>query len=66
VADLPEDHDPSDLHKAIAAATSEDPLYLGVIYRREDESFEDHIRAGQSGGEENAPKVLADLFEKYA
>jgi 2-oxoglutarate ferredoxin oxidoreductase subunit beta len=66
VADLPEDHDPSDLHKAIAAATSEDPLYLGVIYRREDESFEDHIRAGQTGGEENAPKVLADLFEKYS
>ncbi len=66
VADLPPDHDPTDMHQAIIAATSDDPLYLGVIYRQEGESFEDHIRAGQAGGEENAPKVLADLFEKYS
>src|SRR5262245_18177057 len=32
VADLPKDHDPSDMHKAIEVASSTDPMYLGVLY----------------------------------
>jgi hypothetical protein len=48
------------------AAASGDPLYLGVIYRREPARLEDHIRAGQTGGEDNAPKVLQELFQRYA
>ena len=66
VADLPDDHDPTDLHQAIKAAASEDPLYLGVLYRQEGESFEDHIIASQTGADEDAPKVLEDLFQRYA
>jgi 2-oxoglutarate ferredoxin oxidoreductase subunit beta len=66
VADLPADHDPTDLQQAIAAATSTDPLYLGVLYRQDGESFEDHIRASQVGGEENASNVLDDIFKRYA
>jgi 2-oxoglutarate/2-oxoacid ferredoxin oxidoreductase subunit beta len=66
VADLPADHDPTDLQQAIAAATSTDPLYLGVRYRQDGESFEDHIRASQVGGEENASNVLDDIFKRYA
>ena len=66
VEDLPPDHDPTDLHQAVKAAASEEPLYLGVIYRQEGESFEDHIRAGQTGGEENAPKVLEEMLARYA
>ena len=66
VAELPADHDPTDLQQGIRAAASEDPLYLGILYRQEGESFEDHIRAAQTGTEDQAPKVLAELFEKYA
>ena len=66
VAELPADHDPTDLQQGIRAAASEDPLYLGIFYRQEGESFEDHIRAAQTGTEDQAPKVLAELFEKYA
>ncbi len=66
VAELPADHDPTDRQQAIKAASSEDPLYLGVLYRQEGDSFEDHLRAARSGSEENRPKVLADLFERYA
>jgi 2-oxoglutarate ferredoxin oxidoreductase subunit beta len=64
--DLPEDHDPASLSQAINAAASEEPLYLGVIYRQELDSFEDHIRASQTGSEENAPKLLEELFQRYA
>jgi 2-oxoglutarate/2-oxoacid ferredoxin oxidoreductase subunit beta len=66
VADLPADHDPTDLQQAIAAATSTDPLYLGVLYRQDGESFEDHIRASRVGDEENASEVLDDIFKRYA
>ena len=66
VADLPPDYDPTDLQQAIKATSSEDPLYLGVLYRQEGESFEDHIRASQTGSEENAAQVMTDLFERYS
>ena len=66
VAELPAAHDPTDLQQAVMAASSEDPLYLGVLYRQEGESFEDHIRASQIGTEANAPKVLADILARYA
>ncbi len=65
-ADLPPDHDPTDLTQAIKAAASEDPLYLGIIYRQQGESFEDHIKAGQTGTEADAPRVLAELFQRYS
>ena len=66
VADLPKDHDPSDMHKAIELASSTDPMYLGVLYREEGESFEDHLAAAKVGGEENASKVMENLFKVYS
>jgi 2-oxoglutarate ferredoxin oxidoreductase subunit beta len=66
VAELPKDYDPSDLHRAIEMASSNDPMYLGVLYREEGESFEDHLAAAKIGGEEDAPKLMADLFKRYA
>ncbi|HYU21462.1 MAG TPA: 2-oxoacid:ferredoxin oxidoreductase subunit beta [Chloroflexota bacterium] len=65
-ADLPPDHDPTDLTQAIKAAAAADPLYLGIIYRQQGESFEDHIKAGQTGTEADAPRVLAELFQRYS
>ena len=66
VTELPAAHDPSDMTKALLAAGSEDPLYLGVIYKQEMASFEDHLKAQQTGTEADAPKVMADLFKRYA
>jgi 2-oxoglutarate ferredoxin oxidoreductase subunit beta len=66
VAELPKDYDPSDLHKAIEMASSSDPMYLGVLYREEGESFEDHLAAAKLGGEDAAPALMTDLFERYA
>ncbi len=66
VADLPKGHDPSDMHKAIEVASSTDPMYLGVLYREEGESFEDHLAAAKVGGEENTSKVMESLFKLYS
>ncbi|MGE3269218.1 MAG: 2-oxoacid:ferredoxin oxidoreductase subunit beta [Chloroflexota bacterium] len=66
VADLPSDYDPSDLHKAIEAASSVDPMYLGVLYRENGESFEDHLAAAKVGTEANTSKVISDLFKYYS
>ena len=54
------------MHKAIEAASSTDPMYLGVLYREEGESFEDHLAAAKAGGEENAAKVMENLFKVYS
>jgi 2-oxoglutarate ferredoxin oxidoreductase subunit beta len=66
VADLPKDHNPADMHKAIEVASSVDPMYLGVLYREQGASFEDHLASQKVGGEENAPKVMENLFKLYS
>jgi 2-oxoglutarate ferredoxin oxidoreductase subunit beta len=66
VAELPADYDPSDMAKGLMAAGSEDPLYLGVLYKQEMASFEDHLKAQQTGTEADAQNVMADLFRRYA
>ena len=66
VADLPKDYDPSDMHRAIEAASSTDPMYLGVLYREESESFEDHLAAAKVGTEADAEKVMQNLFKVYS
>lgn len=66
VAELPADHDPSDMGKGLMAAGSEDPLYLGVLFKQEMASFEDHLREAQTCTDADAPKVMADLFKQYA
>lgn len=65
--DLPKDHDASDVQQAWARAQSEDPVYLGILYKSEGEaSFEQHIASAQTGSEENAPAVLEAIFERYS
>jgi hypothetical protein len=54
------------MHKAIEAASSVDPMYLGVLYRENGESFEDHLASAKVGGEENASKVMESLFKLYS
>ena len=64
--ELPSDHDPSDFVQAMALAASQDPLYLGVFYRCEGESFEDHLLAQQTGTEADARQVVEELFRRFS
>ena len=64
--ELPKDHDPSSIEQAWARAQSQDPLYLGVLYRDEQaSSFEENIEAAKHGAEADT-LTLAKLFEKNA
>ena len=54
------------MHKAIELASSSDPMYLGVLYREQGESFEDHLAAARVGTEADAPAVLDRLFKVYS
>jgi 2-oxoglutarate ferredoxin oxidoreductase subunit beta len=66
-ADLPKDHDPTNLEQAWARAASIDPLYLGLLYRSEEEaSFEEHIEAAKVGGEGDAPRVLESILRRFS
>jgi 2-oxoglutarate/2-oxoacid ferredoxin oxidoreductase subunit beta len=66
-AELPADHDPTDKEAAMRIAASVDPLYLGVIYRApESTSFEEHIKAQQTGSEADAPKVIKDVLRRFS
>jgi len=66
-AELPADHDPTDKEAAMRIASSVDPLYLGVIYRAtESTSFEEHIKAQQTGSEADAPKVIRDVLRRFS
>ena len=50
-----------------ARAASEDPVYLGILYRAEGAaSFEDHIAAAQSGDESKAAAVIDSILERYS
>jgi 2-oxoglutarate ferredoxin oxidoreductase subunit beta len=42
---LPDDHDPSDRTQAFARACEEDPLLLGIFYRKEKPVFEEQLAA---------------------
>lgn len=65
-ADLPSDYDPTDRIKALQYAASDDPLYLGVLYEEQADSFEDHIRAQATGSEADAPRVIEDIFRRFS
>ncbi len=43
VADIPEDHDPTDRMKAIELAMAKDKLYLGVFYQSEEPTLEQRL-----------------------
>ena len=64
-ASLPEEYDPTDRIQALRFGASEEPFYTGILYREEGESFEDHIAASQSGGEQDAERVIAGLIDRF-
>jgi len=42
---LPKDHDPSDRNQAFVRACEEEPMYMGIFYRREKPVFEEQLSA---------------------
>jgi 2-oxoglutarate ferredoxin oxidoreductase subunit beta len=66
IAPVPAEHDVHDLIAAMKLAQQPDPLYTGLFYQCEGESFEDHLAAQMKGGEENAPKLLESLFARFS
>ncbi len=63
---LPADHDPADMHAAINLALTKDPLYLGVFYRKEGDSFGDRVRAHATGDAGQTQELVANLIGKYS
>ena len=65
--ELPRDHDATDVQQAWARAQSEDPVYLGILYKAEGEaSFEQHIASAQSGSDADAPAVIEAILARYS
>lgn len=64
--ELPADHDRGDKAQALALASASDPVYLGVLYEEKADSFEDHIRAGHTGSESDAPRVIESILNRYS
>ncbi len=63
---LPADHDPVDMHAAINLALTKDPLYLGVFYRKEGDSFGDRVRAHATGDAGQTQELVGKLIGKYS
>lgn len=66
VENLPGDHDPSEFMSAMRMAALDDPLYLGVFYRKEGHSYEDRVLAINTGVETDAPKVIEDILKRFS
>jgi 2-oxoglutarate ferredoxin oxidoreductase subunit beta len=63
---LPADHDPRDMAAAIARAMTPDPLYLGLFYQKEGDSFDDRVRAHSHGDADEARALVDKLIAKYS
>jgi 2-oxoglutarate ferredoxin oxidoreductase subunit beta len=63
---LPADHDPSDKGAAITLALVEDPLYLGVFYQKEGDSFGDRVQARSTGDVAQTQGLVEKLIAKYS
>jgi 2-oxoglutarate ferredoxin oxidoreductase subunit beta len=64
--ELPPDYATGDYGQALSYAAMSDPLWLGVLYQHETDSFEQHILASHQGSEANAPQVIESIFQKYS
>jgi 2-oxoglutarate ferredoxin oxidoreductase subunit beta len=64
VADLPDDHDPTDLMQAMNRAACESPRYLGVLYRIQRPTFLQQLERLKTGTEADRPRLLEDLFDE--
>ncbi len=62
---LPADHDPSDMGTAIARALQPDPLYLGLFYQKEGDSFDEKVRARATGDASQTRGLVEKLIAKY-
>ncbi len=63
---LPVDHDPSDKGAAITLALVEDPLYLGVFYQKDGDSFGDRVQARSTGDVAQTQGLVEKLIAKYS
>ena len=63
---LPADHDPRDLHAAINLALTAVPLYLGVFYRKDGDSFEDRVAARSTGDPRETQHLVDKLIARYS
>ena len=63
---LPADHDSSDKGAAITLALVEDPLYLGVFYQKEGDSFGDRVQARSTGDVAQTQGLVEKLIAKYS
>jgi 2-oxoglutarate ferredoxin oxidoreductase subunit beta len=66
VAPLPADYDPTSFDAALRIASSIEPRYMGVIYRREGPSYEESLEARKSGTADDLPKLLESLFDRFS
>jgi 2-oxoglutarate ferredoxin oxidoreductase subunit beta len=68
VADLPADHDPTDMVAALRAAAAEDPLYTGLIYERRTDStsYVERLASHHTGSEVDSAKVIGGLFSRFS
>ena len=62
---LPGDHDPSDMGAAITLALTSDPLYLGVFYQQEGDSFDDRVQARVTGDSDETQALVEKLIAKF-
>ena len=65
-APLPADHDPSDIGAAMRMALTHDPLYLGVFYQKEGDSFGDRVRAHTTGDAAETRALVEKLIARYS
>jgi 2-oxoglutarate/2-oxoacid ferredoxin oxidoreductase subunit beta len=65
-ARLPGDHDATSLDEAIRMAMSPDPLYLGVFYREEAQTFEEGLRSQKPGTTSDTADLLESLFDRFS
>jgi len=65
-APLPADHDPSDMGAAIRMALTLDPLYLGVFYQKEGDSFGERVRAHNTGDADQTRGLIEKLIARYS
>lgn len=68
VADLPAGYDPTDMVQALQHAGQAEPLYTGLLYQRADNnlSYVERLASWHTGTEENASKVIGDLFSRFS
>lgn len=64
-APLPKDFDPTNRDAALRVIESENPYYLGLLYKREGDSFTDNVMAQVSGDESMRTKVILDSMAKF-